>query len=63
MYFFWLCLMGSQPYLILLGMTGFLGKDAESAANDISAGCGCLFLLAIVVFAGYSFLQWIGLLT
>lgn len=62
MYIFWLFLMGSQPYFLLLGMTGILGKEAEKAADDICLGMGCLFLLAIVVYAGYSFLRWIGLI-
>ena len=38
MYWFWLFLMASQPYLLLLGLFGVFGKEAEEAANDICAG-------------------------
>ncbi|MCA9817064.1 MAG: hypothetical protein KC652_18265 [Cyanobacteria bacterium HKST-UBA01] len=63
MYWFWLFLMASQPYLLLLGLFGVFGKEAEEAANDICAGMAVLLVVALIVAAIWFALSSVGLIT
>lgn len=54
MYFFWLMLMTAQPWLMLVGVFGLLGKDAERAAKDLATFAGILAILLIIALIIYS---------
>lgn len=62
MYWFWLFLMASQPYLLLLGLFGVFGKEAEEAANDICVGMAILLVVALIVAAIWFVLSSTGLI-
>lgn len=62
MYWFWYFLMASQPYLLLLGLSGILGKEAEDAANDLAMVMGVVFIIIFIVTLVWIFLRSLGLI-
>ncbi len=49
MYWFWVFAMAGCPALLIPGMLGFCGEDAERAAKDMTAGLAVLLIIVVVV--------------
>ncbi|MBZ0188277.1 MAG: hypothetical protein K8F91_18650 [Candidatus Obscuribacterales bacterium] len=61
MYWFWFIVMASQPYLMLFGLMGVLGKDAERAANDLAVCIGIAVVIIMIIALIYFALRLLGL--
>lgn len=60
MYWFWYFLFASQPALLLLGMTGFLGDEAKKAAEDLGEVLGVMVIVIIIIAAIYFLIQGVA---
>lgn len=60
MKFFWYLLFGAQPWILLLAMMGFFGKEAEEAANEMAAGLAVVLLVILVAVALFLLGQHLG---
>jgi len=49
MYLIWLLLFASNPPLMLLGISGFFGEEAQEAAGDMAVVYGILAVVLLVV--------------
>jgi hypothetical protein len=66
MYWFWYFLFAAQPALLLLGISGALGEEAQKAAYDLSQVMGAalagIILLGTLAYLGYQVLSGFGLI-